>query len=638
MADETAKAFLTFSLGPVQSFIAAAHSVRDLWTGSYLLAWLTQHAMQPILDACGPAAFVSPAVKDNPEIDLHKANLRSPCLPNWFLAEVPASNASKMAAECERTCHDEWRRLCSVVRSQIEEKIRNSTGQWTASWANLWDDQIRSFFDIRTVVLPYAACTEAELERLLGDKRCTAKGSNEHERLWTDRAELAAAMLAATKSVRHIPSYRPKTDGAGQFAPKCSLMGSYEQMGPAGLDDSREFWEWFTDDDHVAIRGSRTRKRERLCAVSLVKRFVWAADLAKQVGSNSRAMRLEDTATVAAAKWLLRDERKQTREIDPVQVRNKRNTWSGQWLHWSKRHQDEDEDACPVDVWNTIEHKRREQGKPPIYYAILMLDGDRMGDAFRSRPGREHRRQISHAISQFARHRVPELVENRHDGTLIYSGGDDVLGVLPTATALGCALDLAAAFDETWTQHGPKDVPITVSAGLAVVHYKEDLRFALDTARRAEKNAKDSGRNTLYLTVCRRSGEHTSAICPWKFVGTVAGWVKAFLPQDGKPGASDRWAYHLAGELPTLQGLDRAAMHAEIRRQVKRSETATRSRLGETQQRPAGEIVAASFDAWINEEAERLGQARHEVDSSCALKNFVTLCQTASFLARGRDE
>ncbi|RMF32105.1 MAG: hypothetical protein D6759_08960, partial [Chloroflexi bacterium] len=24
--------------------------------------------------------------------------------------------------------------------------------------------------------------------------------------------------------------------------PKCSLMGSLEQMGPAGLDDSRKFW------------------------------------------------------------------------------------------------------------------------------------------------------------------------------------------------------------------------------------------------------------------------------------------------------------------------------------------------------------------------------------------------------------
>ena len=33
-------AFLKFQLGPVQDFIAAARSIRDLWSGSYLLSWL----------------------------------------------------------------------------------------------------------------------------------------------------------------------------------------------------------------------------------------------------------------------------------------------------------------------------------------------------------------------------------------------------------------------------------------------------------------------------------------------------------------------------------------------------------------------------------------------------------------------
>ena len=631
MANEASTAFVAFSLGPVQSFIAAARSVRDLWTGSYLLAWLTRHAMEPLLvnASCGPDVFISPAVHDNPAIDL--SNLRSPCLPNWFLAEVPASTACDLAAKCEQACHSEWRRLCGAMGSRIQERVHNGGARWAASWSNLWDDQVCSFFDMRTVVLPNAACTEAELERLLGAKRCTVEGSNEEERLWTDRAELVAAMLAATKSVRHIPNYRPKADGTGQFAPKCSLMGSYEQMGPAGLDDSRQFWEWFAD--HVHFGGSRTRKRERLCAVSLVKRFVWAAGLFKQVGSNPRAMRLEDTATVAAAKWLLSDERKQSPKIDPDQVRGDHETWSGQWLQWSNQQQDEDEDRCPDAVWKTIEHKRREQRKPPIYYVILMLDGDRMGDTLRRRPGREHRLQISRAVSRFAIHRVRPVVEDQHHGTLIYSGGDDILALLPTATALTAACDLKAAFEACWLEHGPQNVPpITVSAGLAVVHYKEDLRFALDAARRAEKKAKDSGRDTLYLTVCRRSGEHTSAICPWNFVDTVAGWVKAFLREDDKPGASDRWAYHLAGEVPTLRGLDVLAMAAEIRRQVNRSEIATKEKLGGTLEKPAGDLLAEQFEQF---RSLVLGR---KTDDAQALADFVALCQAASFLARGRDE
>lgn len=31
---------LKFQIGPVQDFIAAARSTRDLWSGSYLLSWL----------------------------------------------------------------------------------------------------------------------------------------------------------------------------------------------------------------------------------------------------------------------------------------------------------------------------------------------------------------------------------------------------------------------------------------------------------------------------------------------------------------------------------------------------------------------------------------------------------------------
>ena len=68
----------------------------------------------------------------------------------------------------------------------------------------------------------------------------------------------------------------------------------------------------------------------------------------------------------------------------------------------------------------------------------------------------------------------------------------------------------------------------TASAGLAVVHYKEDLRLAVAAARRAEKAAKDAGRDILQVVACRRSGEHAAAFCPWEFVDTVQDWAEAF--------------------------------------------------------------------------------------------------------------
>ena len=41
-------AFLKFQLGPVQDFIAAARSIRDLWSGSYLLSWLMAAGMKAL--------------------------------------------------------------------------------------------------------------------------------------------------------------------------------------------------------------------------------------------------------------------------------------------------------------------------------------------------------------------------------------------------------------------------------------------------------------------------------------------------------------------------------------------------------------------------------------------------------------
>jgi CRISPR-associated protein Cmr2 len=53
-----ATALLSFKISPVQPFIEASRSLRDLLSGSYLLSWLSFSAMIPVLEACGPTALV----------------------------------------------------------------------------------------------------------------------------------------------------------------------------------------------------------------------------------------------------------------------------------------------------------------------------------------------------------------------------------------------------------------------------------------------------------------------------------------------------------------------------------------------------------------------------------------------------
>jgi CRISPR-associated protein Cmr2 len=104
-------ALLSFSLGPVQTFIGAARSVRDLWTGSYLLSWLTFRALLPVLEQHGPGALVFPDVSENPlwlweqkKPLQDRLTLLEPCLPNRFLAEVPADGRGLSAGEEGAAC------------------------------------------------------------------------------------------------------------------------------------------------------------------------------------------------------------------------------------------------------------------------------------------------------------------------------------------------------------------------------------------------------------------------------------------------------------------------------------------------------------------------------------------------------
>lgn len=718
-------AFLSFSLGPVQSFIAAARSLRDLWSGSMILAWLTFQGMLPIIDCLGPTALVYPAVRGLPWLDLwlrgtkHLAasieppkpkRLCAPCIPNRFLAVVPwgldGSIARELADRCRLAAHEAWRGMSESVRASLQRAWKSAPPDWDRRWA----EQIEHHFDVRTAVLPWqAANNDEEVGRLIAGEggfaaafphadavRSLADAIPVEQRpdypqqpsgypqksagSWQAKVELSARLMQSQRAVRHVPpSTEPKTEGE-QFPPKCSLFGSYEQMGPGGLADSRKFWEQAAASWSTA--GVRLRAQEQLSAVALVKRGA-SKYFAKALDLDLDDLTYADTATVAAAKWL------EHAKLDPREIRRRHpeNRWSGQWLHWPNPEFDPG-DSCPADIWDTIrDAARRSESKPPAYYAVIMMDGDNMGGwlrgdhspkvreimhlelvsyyerlARRSECPAEDRRRveeglnarrpvgpalhaaISEALANFALHFVPHIVE-QHSGTLIYAGGDDVLALLPAQTALACASQLRETFRKNWERDaGGRERLLmgrraTVSAGLAVVHYKEDLRFALETARKAEKAAKNAGRDALQITVCRRSGEHATALCPWEFAGEVDRWVQIFTRD-----ASDRWAYHLREEAETLSALDVGAMQAEIQRQIGRAEQLTKRLFGEGQENKdaAGRRLVAAFDEYRSATKpppadDQPPQRRFATDGE-AFSQFITLCQTASFLARGRDE
>ncbi|MCR4413894.1 MAG: hypothetical protein NUV77_15880, partial [Thermoguttaceae bacterium] len=124
---------------------------------------------------------------------------------------------------------------------------------------------------------------------------------------------------------------------------------------------------------------------------------------------------------------------------------------------------------------------------------------------------------------------------------------------------------------------------------------------------------------------------------PWDFVKEVEGWRQCFVNK-----ASDRWAYHLRAECETLQTLELPAIHAEMKRLIGRAEESTRRLFGQGDARAAGKKLVKAFKTYCTAccraaEEGSPGQPRFR-DQGEALRQFIILCQAASFLARGRDE
>ena len=171
-------ALLTVSLGPVQSFIAAARSTSDLWAGSHLLSRLAWECMRPLCEALGPDAVLFPRLRGIPQVhlwlrdqmhlptDLFKdcewqkgatdANpLFSAALPNRFVAVVPASQAQAIAQQCEQAVRD-W---LQATGQDVVKRLLDAAGLNTGTEQHCHQqmrEQLAGFPEVHWAAVPFS--------------------------------------------------------------------------------------------------------------------------------------------------------------------------------------------------------------------------------------------------------------------------------------------------------------------------------------------------------------------------------------------------------------------------------------------------------------------------------------------------
>lgn len=502
---------ISVSVGPVQSFIAAARKTMDLWGGSYLLSQITYKGIEYIGKNYGFDCVIFPSLRNiafvkesltqwGLKLDsrIPQPTTRVASLPNRFVAVVPTKEVS-------------------VILKGVEEAIK-------AGWKEIASDALKEA----------KALDDRNLQRQLDTFPEIFTASQELIEP-ESAADMIGDMYEDSKIAREVGNLGKLYEEHGAYKPNAGALYSYAYRLLRSRADARKTlrtFSYFTDNSSVndkPLPGDQFN------------------------GDMKAIFKLKDG-----------DKKDYLNAVNAVKR-----------LYASQK----DEEFPSVDEFarrNRQEFIRFTGNKPDSYknnyYAILLMDGDRMGKWI----GGEYAPEISTVIAeplrkaiatrglsedikkylltkktvQPAYHRtvsrtlnifssLVQLVIEKYGGELVYSGGDDVLAFLPAVSVLECANDIRKMYsgignleldssvgkllfrDEMLWINGKPHAPMmgvkaTMSAGIAIVNNKFPLSQALRIARESEHYAKDGyGRDGFVLSTVRRSGQISRSGSKW---------------------------------------------------------------------------------------------------------------------------
>ena len=518
-----------FTLSPVQGFVSQARRTRDFWAGSFILSWLSSAAIASIKKQKGEIQFPVPdegylrhlygkATADD-------AYPQQGSIPNRFMA---------VTAQVPDDFHPDWvtQAVQAAWQALADTVWRNDLADLAgAATHTIWQRQVGSFWEMSWVM--------------------AEDGS-------------AANLLDRRKNWRDTVA--PSEPGH-----KCMMMDGWQELSGiehTRLADVRQFWEKLVCSGKTGM-ATDLSEGEQLCAMAFIKRRFarYFANVKVTLPGNLGQIfgwpvpsAVPSVSFVAAAPWLA-----QVLERAPIEALHDWNRAASAIASYSELAHVQGEDAFEIDIrcvseeaknrhsegllrrWAgldgqlyfpaALENPRlfpdqkaarqvlRQLGKlrdaagvqdlPSPYYAILLMDGDQLG---KHMGDKDKQTPISVALNQFTKN-AGDIVR-KHNGFLIYAGGDDVLALLPLENALDAATALQADYKAAFAEHSPKDKPIdsTLSGAIEFVHIRTPLtRVLKDAHQLLDDVAKEhTGRNAIAVRVWKPSGLALQWAMPWE--------------------------------------------------------------------------------------------------------------------------
>lgn len=229
---------LLLQIGPVQEFITAARTTGDLWSGSYLIAYLTAAGIKYVKDNGGEIIF--PCLDDQmvyKRLCDETNELGQPTLPNRFLAEVPSNRASDIAKGADNAIRMELAKISNACFKKFCDLFSSSGKKYEARW----NDQVSRFLQISWQTVPLDSQN------------------------WVGSYSELLANLAARRNTRNFEQFR--NDDPALELQKDPLNGKDEIVGD--LEEWKSSNKFFTRGSTEESTGDRPYG-----ALSIIKR-IW---------------------------------------------------------------------------------------------------------------------------------------------------------------------------------------------------------------------------------------------------------------------------------------------------------------------------------------------------------------------------
>jgi CRISPR-associated protein Cmr2 len=491
------------SIGPVQTFVEQSQRTRDLWASSYLLSFLSANTMHRAVAAGG--VIVSPQMEGNPLwrclTELGSGLPMTGSVPNQFTIAVKEGVDGRAVAEqATRGFLDTWRTICDAV---WHEYLADSGVRTRA----IWDRQVAGFWELAWIVddcaLPSGlrarkAWRTLELPDEPGDK-CTIlhelqELSGEIRAQGADARARQDAFWDRLRDARRV--------GALDLDPKVRLSAIalikrlFPRVANSALKQRLDRVTWPSTIDLAAIPWC-----ERVVAAASAPARAYAKAVLEVRGSSEHSGGVSALVhapsgvdagafTSLDANWF-HASYLNTAELDPPLAAGDRSRLK-ELLHTLHKTIDAD----------------RPLGAPPIYFAVLLADGDELGKLREAHSPA----MLSAALGRFSGG-VEQLVRE-HRGVTVYAGGDDVLALLPIDRALACAAALERAYRAAFN-----DAPrATLSAAVVFAHARAPLDQVLRSAHRLLDNVAKvaNDRASLAVAVTRRSDPTAQWVTTWQ--------------------------------------------------------------------------------------------------------------------------